>query len=224
MPETIDQMIVHHPHRLHEGVANRTADKHEASPLQMIVKDRFGNVLTGVPVTFTLPAKGAGGNFFTSSEAVILTDATGTATAPTLSASTMAGRFTVTATVAGISTPVVFQETNTPDTAASVTVTAGAKQTAKASTAFATPFQVIVKDKYGNAVGSGVFVTFTAPATGASGSFSVKGSPTQVTVTTTAAGAATAPTFVANHTTGTYQVTVTVPGVQTGTSLQETNA
>jgi len=32
LPETLDQMIVDHPHRLHEGVADRTADELETAP------------------------------------------------------------------------------------------------------------------------------------------------------------------------------------------------
>src|SRR6516162_7957257 len=36
MPKAIDQMIVHHPNGLHEGVADRAAHKREASPLQVL--------------------------------------------------------------------------------------------------------------------------------------------------------------------------------------------
>src|SRR5262249_35166938 len=36
MPETIDQMIVHHPHGLHESVADRAAHECEVSPLQVL--------------------------------------------------------------------------------------------------------------------------------------------------------------------------------------------
>jgi hypothetical protein len=32
VPETLDKMIVDHPHRLHEGVADRTADELETAP------------------------------------------------------------------------------------------------------------------------------------------------------------------------------------------------
>src|SRR5438105_639655 len=36
VPETFDHMIVHHPHRLHEGVADRAAHKLEPSSLQVL--------------------------------------------------------------------------------------------------------------------------------------------------------------------------------------------
>jgi hypothetical protein len=36
MPETIDHMIVHHPHGLHKGVADRAAHEREASPFQVL--------------------------------------------------------------------------------------------------------------------------------------------------------------------------------------------
>src|SRR5579871_544761 len=36
MPETIDQMVVDHPHGLHKGVADRAAHEREATPLQVL--------------------------------------------------------------------------------------------------------------------------------------------------------------------------------------------
>jgi len=45
MPETLDEVIVDHPHRLHEGVADGAADEAEASPLQVFAHGvRFGRV------------------------------------------------------------------------------------------------------------------------------------------------------------------------------------
>jgi len=55
---------------------------------------------------------------------------------------------------------------------------------------------------------SGVTVTFTGPSSGARGTFA--GGTTTATATTNSSGVATAPTFTANGTTGTYTVTATV--------------
>src|SRR5262249_3026017 len=37
-PEASDQVVVHHPHRLHERVADRAADKLEAAALQVLAQ------------------------------------------------------------------------------------------------------------------------------------------------------------------------------------------
>ena len=65
------------------------------APLQVIVRDSGGVALAGVPVTFTAPASGAGGTF--ASTATVTSNAQGIATAPTFTANSIAGFFTVTA-------------------------------------------------------------------------------------------------------------------------------
>jgi hypothetical protein len=92
---------------------------------------------------------------------------------------------------------------------------AGTSQTAAINTSFATPLQVKITNAAGSGV-SGVSITFTAPASGASGSFTVNGSPSAtVTVLTDANGVATAPAFTANGTTGNYSISTTIntPGL-----------
>jgi hypothetical protein len=64
-------------------------------------------------VTFTAPARGATGTFSGSATASVLTNASGVVTAPTLTANSQAGSYTVTATVAGVSSPANFSLTNT---------------------------------------------------------------------------------------------------------------
>jgi hypothetical protein len=83
-------------------------------------------------------------------------------------------------------------------TAATITATAGTPQSATINTAFATGLQATVKDAGGNPM-SGVTVTFTAPASGASGKF---GGSATATAVTNSLGIATAPTFTANGTAG----------------------
>jgi sugar lactone lactonase YvrE len=108
----------------------------------------------------------------------------------------------------------------TAGTAASITATAGGGQTAKVSTAFTLPFKAQVKDAYGNVV-SGASVSFSAPGTGVSGTFT--GGSASDAVTTDATGTATAPTFTANSTTGTYNVSASVSGVTTTAAFSLTN-
>ncbi|MBK8724464.1 MAG: tandem-95 repeat protein [Holophagaceae bacterium] len=102
-----------------------------------------------------------------------------------------------------------------PAAAATVSATAGTPQSATIGTPFATALQATVKDAFNNPV-AGATVTFTAPAAGASGVFTLTGTDTQ-TATTNAAGVATASTFTANGTTGGYSVTASVPGASSGT-------
>ncbi|MBK7804437.1 MAG: hypothetical protein IPJ55_17640 [Chloracidobacterium sp.] len=102
-----------------------------------------------------------------------------------------------------------------PAIAATVSATAGTPQSATIGTPFATALQATVKDAFNNPV-AGATVTFTAPAAGASGVFTLTGTDTQ-TATTNAAGVATASTFTANGTTGGYSVTASVPGASSGT-------
>ena len=91
----------------------------------------------------------------------------------------------------------------------SITATAGTPQSATVSTAFTTALQATVKDAGSNPL-SGVTVTFTAPGSGASGTFSGTGTATAVT---NGSGVATAPAFTANATAGSYTVTASVSGV-----------
>jgi beta-lactamase superfamily II metal-dependent hydrolase len=101
-------------------------------------------------------------------------------------------------------------------TPASITATAGTPQSATVGATFATPLQATVRDA-GNAVISGVGVTFTAPASGASGTF--PGGSLSASVITNASGIATAPAFTANATTGGYSVTASSGMVITSFSL-----
>jgi len=77
-----------------------------------------------------------------------------------------------------------------------------------------------VKDSSGNPL-AGMTVTFTAPTTGASATFS--GGSNTATVTTSASGIATAPTLIANGQTGTFTVMAAVSGSAASTAFSLTN-
>ncbi len=188
--------------------------------LAATVTDASGNVVPNATVTFTAPTTGATATFPGGATATATTNAQGVATVPTLTAGTTAGAFTVTASAPGTGTPATFALTNDPGAPASVTATAGTPQSAPVTTTFPVALAVRVADQHGNAVPN-VTVTFTAPTTGASGTFA--GGGTNVTIPTPAQGVAIAPAFTANDTVGGYTVTATVSGVGTAGRFSLTN-
>jgi hypothetical protein len=187
-----------------------------AKPIQVKVVDANKNPVSGITVVFAVAATGPGGTF--AGSVAVVTDASGVATAPALTPNTVAGAFTVVASVAGVATPASFTLTNTPGAAAAINVVAGAPQSATLTRAFQ-PLKVQVVDSFGNGI-SGVKVMFTAPSTGAGGTFTGK---TTVTVLSGAKGMATAPAFRANNRAGTYTVTATATGVGTPASFSLAN-
>ena len=93
-------------------------------------------------------------------------------------------------------------------------------QTTAVNTAFATALSVAVKDAANNPV-SGVNVTFTAPASGASGTFS--NSTNTITVTTNASGVASV-AFTANSTAGGFYAVAAAATGLTTVNFSLTNA
>jgi len=194
-----------------------------ATPLSATVTDAFGNLVAGVTVTFMAPETGASGNFGDGMLSLtVTTNAAGIATTGLLfGANSIAGSYTVTASVTGAATPANFSLTNNPGPPALVTATGGTPQGTPINTVFATSLSATVTDASGNTV-PGVNVIFTAPATGASGKFA-GGSATSPPEATNAQGIATAPAFSANVTQGSYNVTATVTGVALPANFALTN-
>lgn len=190
-----------------------------ATNLAAQVTDAFGNGIAGSSVTFTAPAgPSATGTFAGGVSVVTVTaDANGVATAPTLTANTVIGNFTVTATTPGVGGTADFNLTNLAGAPATIVATAGSPQSTIVNTLFATALQAQVFDQFGNPV-SGASVTFNLPGSGPSGTFA--GS---ATVVTNAAGLATANALTANTVAGTFQVDATVAGVGTPASYTLTN-
>jgi len=190
-----------------------------AVPLVAEVFDGHGNPVSGVVVTFTVPATGASATF-AGGVNTASTNSSGVATSAVVSANgTIGGPYTVTATVSGVSAPANFSLTNSARIAAAITATSGTPQSAAANTAFALPLVAQVLDSSGNPV-SGVMVTFTPPASGASATFAGGVN----TATTTASGVATSPVVSANGTVGgPYTVTATVAGVIAPANFTLTN-
>jgi uncharacterized repeat protein (TIGR01451 family) len=129
------------------------------------------------------------------------------------------GQTNITATLSGV-TSNSFALTVSAGSPAGISAASGSGQSTTVGTAFPALLQAVVKDAGGNLV-SNASVTFTAPASGASGAFS-NGLATYTTATN-ASGVATALTFTANSTAGAYTVTAGVSGVSPAASFSLTN-
>ena len=146
--------------------AHRRAPRSHAfgTALQVLVKDANGNPVPGATVTFTAPALSGPSGAFTGGGISITaqTDAAGAATAPTFTANTIAGSYTVTAGVGSVASTADFALTNTPGAPAAIAANPGASgQSAQVGHAFPNPLVVTVSDQYGNPVASGITVTYT---------------------------------------------------------------
>src|SRR5260221_1192164 len=89
-----------------------------------------------------------------------------------------------------------------------IVIAGGTGQSAQLGRPFGSPFQVVLGTRKGGQLTgnlAGININFVAPASGASGIFSSTGS-TRGVVGTDAQGAATGPSFTANHTVGSYTV------------------
>ncbi|MCA1683674.1 MAG: hypothetical protein LC708_00870, partial [Actinobacteria bacterium] len=180
-----------------------------ASAFSATVADSSGRAVPGVNVTFTAPVTGPSGTFKplgSNSSVTATTDGAGVVSA-SLKANTAAGTYNVTASAQGVAAPLTYALTNVAGAPTKVAVTGGDNQTAAVGTGFATPLTATVTDVFNNRV-SGANVKFSAPTTGASGSFATTGTTTASALTNTS-GVATAPTFSANGSTGSYLVTAT---------------
>jgi len=104
-----------------------------------------------------------------------------------------------------------------PPPTVSIAATSGSSQSAAVGAAFTNPLVATVTT--GGTPTKGVTVTFTAPSSGASGTFAGGVN----TATTDANGKATSPPFTANSTAGTYTVTASVSGASTPASFSLTN-
>ena len=177
------------------------------------LRDAYMNPITGTQIT--LMAQGAGGlNGYAPQNTV-----NGVATFHGLSINA-AGPYTLLATASGGPSIVSSAFTISPNTAsAAISVYDGDTQTATVNTAYGKMLQAQVLDSYGNAF-VGTAVTFTAPASGASVSFS-----NSTTVNTDNSGIAAAPMMIANSEAGSFHVTAAASSLTSSTaSFTLTNA
>jgi len=179
--------------------------------LSVTVRDQYNNLVPGIVVTFTAPGSGPTGTFANTTHTTqATTNSSGVATATVFTAGTLAGGpYNVTATASGPPS-VSFSLTNTVGPATQLVAHAGTPQSAQVTTAFGTLLAAIVEDQYNNPV-PGVVVTFTAPSSGATGTFANTTASTNAT--TGGNGIATATAFTANTKSGSYNVSATATGL-----------
>jgi hypothetical protein len=171
-------------------------------PLQVRALDAGGNPVPGAAVTFTLGAASAGACGASAAAsasfvgggatATATTDSSGLATSPALTANTVAGSFTATASVASggggggaesaggkaggpTVTPASFSLVNLAGKPTKIAPGVGSTQSTPAGAAFPIRLAVTVTDAEKNPV-RGALVTFSAPAAGASGRFAGRSS------------------------------------------------
>lgn len=188
-----------------------------ASRPAVLITDTYGNPVAFAPVTFTvLPGTtGAGGSFSGSAAANSASGSDGIATAPFLTANTVAGSFQVQAD-AGFAS-VNLNLTNLPGAPASFAATFGDGQSAVVGTAFANFLIARLTDIYGNGI-AGRSVTFTAAASGPGAGFLGSGSSSE-TVSTDSGGYATSSAVIANTVAGGHNVTATAGAFSASYSL-----
>src|SRR5438552_3218327 len=149
-------------------VAFRAAGSGGTGPSITSLNPTSGQVNTTVTITGTNFGSAQGANTVTFNGTSAGTASTWNATTIVVTVPTGATTGNVVVTVGGLaSNGVNFTVTGPP---ASITPTAGTPQSATVNTAFAIPLQATVRDAANNLV-SGVVVTFTAPGSGASGTF-----------------------------------------------------
>jgi protocatechuate 3,4-dioxygenase beta subunit len=189
------------------------------APLQARVTDAGGNAIQGATVSFqaVTGATGAGGSFL-GGQATATTGSDGIATAPPLLANTTPGRFTVVASVAGVSAVATYMLDNHAATQTISASTASAEASAVVDGRFAAPLQARVLDASGQPV-EGASVTFTivpaasgGAAGGAGAGADFLGGGTQATELTGADGVASSPPLLANTTSGAFSAVATTGG------------
>jgi hypothetical protein len=140
------------------------------TPLCLVLSDQFDNPVDWVSVTFSPPGSGPSGTFDTATPDHATSGADGIACPSTFTANSVAGSYGVSATASGLA-PVQFHLRNvTGGPAAVIAQPLSTPQTAPAGSNFPKPLVVKVVDGSGNPV-AGAIVTFSAPLTQPSGTF-----------------------------------------------------
>jgi hypothetical protein len=195
------------------------------SPLAVRVLDGDGAPIPGTHVTFQLGGAGgtaaASANFDTGGgQATVTTGTDGVARSPIVIANDVAGAFTATAAVDGITEPARFSLRNLPAKPPRLRHLGATRQSAVVGDRYGRPLAVVVRGADGKPV-AGVDVTFTLGGTGGAGGTgtsagagaSFAGGMAQATAVTNTAGVARSPRFAANMTAGTFTATATAAGV-----------
>lgn len=125
-----------------------TVNTNFSSTMLVRVRGSEGEYVWGAPVTFSVPATGASGTFAGSNTVTVMSDGFGFAASPTLTANTLAGTYSLSATIDGIDQTLSRSRTNTPGAAAGFVVTGPTSSTAGSPV----DVTVTVQDAFGNLV------------------------------------------------------------------------
>lgn len=185
-----------------------------AQPLQARVTDAGGNPVQGATVTFAiLPGSTGAGAGFSGGAPSATTDSNGLAASPPLVANGVPGRFTATASVAGLSTVATYFLDN-HSAAAKLQVLSARDPKATVGTRYRWSLRVRLLGADGQPIeGAAVSFAVAAGDTGAAATF--LGGAGQANALTDADGLATAPPLVANKTAGTFTATASASGAPT---------
>jgi hypothetical protein len=170
------------------GNQSTTVNTAFSTPIQITVRDAFGNPVPNSPVAFFLPSVGASGTL--TGGPVGFTDANGQII-KTLTANTVAGTYSIVVQVVGGANPtaVISSLTNLPGPVAQIAYLAPVPSSVLVNSPIKPPVRVILQDQYGNRVyQSGVQVRLTLRKANNTNSPNLLGGP--VTVTTNANGLA----------------------------------
>jgi protocatechuate 3,4-dioxygenase beta subunit len=182
-------------------------------PLQARVTDANGNPVQGANVTFSiLPGPTGASASFLGAAPSATTDSNGVASSPALVANGVPGRFSATASVAGVSTVETYSLDNHAANAALQTTSTHDSE-AKVDSRYRSLLQARLLDASGQPI-EGAVVTFAIAAADNGAAAAFLGGTNQATALTDANGLATAPSLVANKTAGTFTATATAPGAQ----------
>ncbi|MBL8146249.1 MAG: hypothetical protein JNL34_07685, partial [Anaerolineae bacterium] len=186
------------------GLSATVNTVYSAQPAALIT-DIYSNPVPFVPVLFTVipGGSGAAGLFSGLPTANGVTGFNGIASAPFLTANTIAGAFQVNAD-AGFAN-VNLGMSNTPDVPAALTATFGGGQSATVTAAFSNFLVARLTDAYGNGVPA-QSVVFNAPVSGPGAGFLGSGTSSE-TNTTDSGGYATTSAVLANTVAGSYNAT-----------------
>jgi hypothetical protein len=200
------------------GGTPQTVQVNQPFVMQLQATVTAGGVgVRGVTVAFAAPVQTGASGTFAGGVNTATTNASGVATSAVFTANGIAGPYTVTATAPGVSGTASFSLTNTA--VPMIAATGGTPQTVQVNQPFAMQLQATVT--VGGVGVSGVSVVFTAPTSGASGTFA-NNTNTETDITG-ANGVATSSTFTANATAGAYVVTATATGVSGTADFTLTN-
>jgi hypothetical protein len=191
------------------------------APLQVLVRDAYGQPVKGASVTFSLGtgSTGAGASFLAGGgQASALSDASGLATSPPFVANASPGRFLASASTADIPAVLAFTLVNHASATRIVPARASV-QRARAGTRFPQRLQVRVLGADLRPI-EGAAVTFTLPQASSGAGASFTGGGSQATAVTDADGRASSPQLLASSAAGRFTATASTPVVATAASFR----